>query len=630
MRGIAIDPKRRRRVIVGAIVALLAYPVLGTLALWTGFVEWVIRDEDVKVEISNPSYTIWPGRIHMKFVRIYVNGDTQFILEGHDLLASISVLELVRHRIHVTKLAAHHVRYQMRMQVKKEKGNEKRLAAYPPLEGLPGVNVVHEKTAEKTEKREQSWTVQVDGLHVGVVELWFFEYRYLGEGTLRGGFIVGPHVMAVSTAVQDLGPGELRFGAKQPLAVGLRGQIFCDIPRVDPEQHADASFLELVSARLNLRTDVVTLMNVGAYATDLEVTRGAGPLAFDLYMEKGYLGKKSKLTFETDSVRVKGNGFGVLTDFKLDFDAAAERGLPLGQLDSKLTYVSLAKRDREFTLQIHGHHEEAALDTIRLGAATDLKRARVDMPKIVSTDLDDLGVLFGNDSPLKTQAGEARASVRLDMDGKYWARGPISAEILRAKLNAAGVELSGNTWLKAQARFNPKLKTNMLEDLIIRMRNVSMHVEDEAVDDWWMDLSSKRLTFWNGDVPRAEGSVSIRSKSLEPALEALAQKDVISDIIPILTRLDDFRAQTTFRMQGPVTDVSLASESDIWDVAGRVYSDAKRSLMALVVGGQAVSVGIAKLDDGHLQVRPFAKTDWLNERLAQFPKPTLQMPREKP
>jgi hypothetical protein len=52
--------------------------------------------------------------------------------------------------------------------------------------------------------------------------------------------------------------------------------------------------------------------------------------------------------------------------------------------------------------------------------------------------------------------------------------------------------------------------------------------------------------------------------------------------------------------------------------------------MALVVGGQAVSVGIAKLDDGHLQVRPFAKTDWLNERLAQFPRPTVQMPREKP
>ena len=61
-----------------AIVALLAYPVLGTLASWTGFVEWAIRDEDVKVEISNPAYTIWPGRIHMKFVRIYVNGDTQF------------------------------------------------------------------------------------------------------------------------------------------------------------------------------------------------------------------------------------------------------------------------------------------------------------------------------------------------------------------------------------------------------------------------------------------------------------------------------------------------------------------------------------------------------------------------
>jgi len=104
---------------------------------------------------------------------------------------------------------------------------------------------------------------------------------------------------------------------------------------------------------------------------------------------------------------------------------------------------------------------------------------------------------------------------------------------------------------------------------------------------------------------------------------------VISDLIPFLTRLDDFRAKTTFRTQGNVTDVTIESESDVWDVAGRVYSSPKQSLMALVVGGQAVSVGIAELGDG-LQVRPFAKTDWLNQRLAQFPKPLVQMAAAKP
>lgn len=628
-RAWAAIKRHPRRAITAAVVAILAYPVLGTLALWTGLVEWAIRSEDIRVEIANPAYTIWPGRIHVKEIAIFANGDTQFILRGQNLLADISVVELLKHRVHVTELSSQNVKYHMRVQVKDPKGMEERLAAYPKLDGLPGKNVVSEKVGERTEERDQTWTVVVDGLDVSVVDLWFFEYRYLGDGRLRGGFMVGPGVMQVSTAVQDLGPGELRFGEKEPIARRFQGQINCDIPRVNPEEHADASFLELVNARVNLSMDILSLVNVGAYFDAFDVSKGAGPLKLDLYMVKGFLGPKSKLSYQTDAVRIKGDGFGLQTDWKLDFDAAGEAGLPLGRSDFKSSYVSFAKRDRELTVQIHGHHVEAALDTIRLGSATDLKRAAVRMPQIVSNDLDDLDVLLPDDSTLKIKAGEAKASLSLDMDGKYWARGPLKAEILRTQLSAAGVEISGNTWLSAEARFNPKLKTNMLEDLIVRLRNYSMHTGDEAVDDWWMDLSSKRLTLWNGSPPHAEGSVSVHAKDLEPALEALAEKNVISDIIPLLTSLKDFRAKSTFRTQGKTTDVTLESESNIWDVSGRVYSSAKQNLMALVIGGQAVSVGIAELGDG-LQIRPFAKTDWLNARLAKFPKPLVQMAPSKP
>jgi hypothetical protein len=42
-----------------------------------------------------------------------------------------------------------------------------------------------------------------------------------------------------------------------------------------------------------------------------------------------------------------------------------------------------------------------------------------------------------------------------------------------------------------------------------------------------------------------------------------------------------------------------------------------------------VSVGIADLGGG-LEIRPFAKTDWLNSRLARFPKPLVQLPPKKP
>lgn len=623
--------KRRRRIVVAAIVALFTYPVLGTLALWTGFVEWIARSEDLRLEISNPAFTIIPGRIHMKSVRIFVNGETQFILEGHDLFTSISVLELIRHRIHVTRLAAHHVRYQMRVQVKDTKGIEERVAAYPKLEGLPGENIVSEKQAQQTEEREESWPVTVDGLDISVAELWFFEYRYLGEGRLRGGFTVGPQIMEVRTAVQNLGPGQLRFGEKQVIAENFRGDIECAIPEVNPEAHADASFLELVTARLNLKADVQTLKHVSAYLPPgMTVSKGAGPLAFDLYMEKGYLGKKSRFDFATDAIGLKGNGFGVSTDWKLTFDAAGEPGgFPLGQSDFKSMYVSLAKRDREFTIQSHGQHAEAALDTIQLGRGSDLKRAQLLLPNIVSNDLDDLDVVLGDAPPLSMKGGEAKASVRLDMDKDYWARGPIKAQIIRSKTDVSGVQLGANMWLDAEAKLNPKLKTSSIENLLLRIRNGSMHVDTEAVDDWWMNLSAKRLTYWNTQPPRAEGSVSLRTKNLQPVLEALAEKDMLSDIVPILTRLDDFRAKATFRKTGDVTDTTIESESDVWDAAGRVYTTPKKTLMALVVGGQAVSLGVADLGDG-LSLRPFAKTDWLNEKLKQFPDPPIQMQAAKP
>jgi hypothetical protein len=623
--------KRRRRLVIGSVVALLIYPVLGTLALWTGFVEWVARSEDLRLEIDNPSYTIWPGRIHMKNVKIYMNGDTQFILEGKDLFTSISVLELVRHRIHVTRLAAEDVRYQMRVQVKDTRGQERRLAAYPKLEGLPGANTVRVQVAQKVEEREASWTVEVDGIDVKVSELWFFEYRYLGKGTLRGGFTVGPHLMEVRTAVQDLGPGELRFGEKEPIARQLRGQITCAIPEVDPNAHADASFLEFVSARLNLRADVLTLVNVSAYLpADMQVTKGAGPLSFDLYMEKGFLGKKSQLDFRTDALGVTGDGFGVSTDWKVHFDAAGENGeFPLGRADFKSTYVALGRGKRELTIQSHGHHVEAALDTIRLGGATDLKRAALRMPNVVSKDLGDLDAVFPKGSAISVQGGEAKASVSLDMDHAYWARGPLQARILRSRLAAAGVELGANTWLDAKLELNPKQKVTNVSDLLVRIRNGSMQVEDEAVADWWMNVSAKRLSYRASDPPIAEGAVSVRTKNLEPVLEALAQKDVISDLIPFLTSLDDFRAKTTFRKSGSATDMTIESESDVWDVSGRVYSSPGSTFMALVVGGQAVSMGVADVGDG-LKLRPFAKTAWLNEQLARFPKPLIQMPAAKP
>jgi hypothetical protein len=621
--------QRKRRWLVGLLLALLAYPVLGTLALWTGLAEWLLKSEDLRIEIQNPAYTIWPGRVRMKHVRILANGTTQFILEGQDLLLNVRMLELVQRRVHVTELAAHDAIYQMRVQVKDTKGIEKRVAAYPPLRDLPGAKVIREPTAKQSEETDSDWTVEVEGLNVAVKELWFFEYRYLGKGYLRGGFTVGPNVMEVSTAVQDFGPGDLRFGPDQTVATKLRGQITADIPRLNPKERADASFMELVTARVNLRADVQSLANLGAYAEALEVSHGNGPLALDLYLDRGRLGPKSHLDYETASLRVRAEGFGVDGDYQLKFDASGSaEQLPLLRSSSKSTYVSLARGRRELTVQIHDHQEEARLDTIQLSRSTDLKGASVRMPRIISVDLNDLPVVLPEGAPVEVTSGEARASLNLDMDENYWARGPLSATIEGLALDAAGVQIGGDLKLKAGLRFNPKLKTNFVENLAFTVREMSLRAGERRVREWWMNLDSKRLAFWNTEPPRFQGVLGVRARDLQPVLESLAEKEVISELIPLFTSLTDFRASTSILAEGPVTDVTLASESDVWDIAGRIYKKDQRSQMAVVVGGQAVSLGIASSGDG-LELMPFAKTNWLNERLRQFPKP-LQMRPDKP
>jgi hypothetical protein len=144
-----------------------------------------------------------------------------------------------------------------------------------------------------------------------------------------------------------------------------------------------------------------------------------------------------------------------------------------------------------------------------------------------------------------------------------------------------------------------------------------------------MDVESARFTLWNKTPLAFDGTLGVQARDLDPVLKALAEKDVISDLIPLFTSLNNFRASARIRGAGEMTDVTLASESQIWDAAGRVFKDGKKTQMALVVGGQAVSLGIASKGDG-LELMPFAKTGWLNDHLRDFPKPILEMKPDKP
>jgi hypothetical protein len=259
-----------------------------------------------------------------------------------------------------------------------------------------------------------------------------------------------------------------------------------------------------------------------------------------------------------------------------------------------------------------------------------LRRALIDLPVIETRDLKDLEAALEKGTPLSVQRGTARASLKLEVDEDHVARGPFSLRMDGVKLRLFGVDLGTDARAYTGVLFDLKRKNTTLSDFQFSFADASMHVGDEDVDGWWAILSSERIRA--ADVPPEtyDATLRFRAKDAEPILEALAEKDQLNDLIAKFTSLDDLTLVARVRGRGKILDVTIESmESDVWDAAGRYYSNGKQSRLALVVGGQAVSIGIAS-DGKQTSIVPFAKTDWLNAQLRAFPEPLEQVKAPKP
>jgi hypothetical protein len=624
---------------------LLAYPVLGTLFLWTGAFERVMRSDDLTISIRHPSWTLWPGHIHVAAATVRVNGETQFELQAKNLLLHVNLFSLFHHHLHVTHISADDVRFFLRVQVQSTKNIERRLAAYPPLPDLPGDKSIVESREEKAARDAQksAFIVELDGIDVRVSELWFMEYHFVGPGTLKGGFLVGPNRMRVDTSVQDLGPGELRFGADQVIAKGFGGRVQANIPEVNPMEHADESFLELVTADIAMKGDIVTLQHVGAYLPGMRVEGGAGPFDVHVLMTKGGLSDSSRLSFSTKKVGLRADGFGVDTDWNFDAQVARvvhptterypsdDTVLPRLHSESRVTYVSVANaRGDVFTVQLQKHVEDVVLRSNQLGRMTDLDHARIRFPEIFTNDLHDLAALTSTPPSFHSEAGEAHASLALDVDEHHVARGPFEARFTGLRFAAAGMLLRGQGSVKSRLEADLDAKKTILRNTFIDLNELGMQVGNESMEGWWTRIDVPYFAAFGVPPERIEGSFAVRAKSAEPLLKALAGKGEITPLIPWLTNLNDLRARATFHKIGPTINVMLEPVQNVlFDVAGRYYSKGDDSRMAIVVGGKVVSLGIAK-DSGGLTLAPFAREGWLNEKLARFPKPVQKVHSSEP
>jgi hypothetical protein len=612
---------RRRRWLVWGVLALLAYPVLGTITLASGLLEWVLRSEKLSVELHGFAYTLWPGRVHVPKLRIMLNSSVQLSLEAEQVSMDLVLHELVLKRLHVERVTGSAVRYRMRLRSETERGRPARVAAFPPLPGLPPGK------ATPAGKKKAGWSVIADSLNVSIAELWFFEYRYLGGGSLRGAFEAGPGVLRVTNATQNFLRGELGFGSERRLLERLDGNVVVDIAKLDPKAHGDRSFFRFVSGRVEARGNLLSLANLNAYFDDLDVSGGAGAVQALLVIDRGSFGPVSRLEYQTGAVKVKYGQVTFESDAAAVFEGAGEQGrMPLARVSSQLSRLSVARDERVFTVESHGQHFEGALDSLRLSGGSRFERAELRLPRITSADLRDLGVVLQESWPLEMHGGKLVTSLTLQVDRDWWARGASSVQLTGYGLTVAGISVGGNLTYEAQLELNLGLGVYRLNDSKLQLRETRVRTGSERSDGWWLDASSKHIEVRTDEPASFDAAVALRARDLEPVLEALSERDAISGLIPRLVSLHDFRSKLTLRARSPVLDIVMASESDVWDASGRFFADGERRHLALVVGGEAISLGVAS-HGGETSVMPFAKSGWLDEQLARFPRTPVSVAR---
>lgn len=618
--------------ITAAVVA--AYPVITTLALTSGLVERLISGDDVRVELENPAWTIWPGSLHVKRIGVYVNGDTQVTLSVADARVDVELMELLQRRFHVNRLSANDIRFRLRTRVPESQKTAPYVAAFPPMPELPGdTGIVREPDEKEKEKekndddKKKKWTVRIDGIDARASELWFLQYRYVGQGRVRGGFMKSPERLYVDDSVQELSPGRLSFGEKHVISKNFRGRVRGHIPEIDPSDRGVLGIFEVVDADIQLDGDLVSLEHLGDYVEGLRVTGGAGPLKIRLGMQRGKLSRKTEVAFVTDDIGVFGDGYAIKSDWELAAfvggapDAAGDQDeLPRLRSRAELSTLSWARgKSSPFTLQLHGHEQSAALSSTQIDRQTAVGDYRLRFPNITSSDVDDLDNLLGDERRVESKRGSLRGSLTLTESERGSLQGPARLRFDGVSVRFGGIALAGTGHLAGYLDVDLDARAAALGKLSGELRPVSLHAGDVRVNDWWMRLESPLVSAVGWPPERVTTDLSIVAKNAEPILQALAKKDEVPDVVADLVSLDNLNVDAKFRKHPGVIDIVLDEvQSDVLDLTGRVYVGEKQSRVALVVGGKHVSLGISK-NGGDTELEAQAGAEWLRNKLRSFP-----------
>lgn len=240
--------------------ALAVYLVGANFVLQTRWLrDRVSEGPDRELEYAD-AYSLLPGRVVFRDLRLVAQGHRiQFAIAIDEGSVDINLFALLAKRLQASGLRASGTSFRLRTKVRDALQDARRLSAYPPIPGYPDPPLQTRREPQPVSDDEYDlWEIAVEDVDAELVEVWLHEYRYLGGGSVTGGFELRPaRWFQVYPARLEL-DGALHVG-DVIAARELEGSVECAIAHTDVTGQQQMSVTRSLSARLELEGDGIDL-----------------------------------------------------------------------------------------------------------------------------------------------------------------------------------------------------------------------------------------------------------------------------------------------------------------------------------------------------------------------------------
>ena len=595
-----------RRVLLVLAGLQVAYLLVANLILRSQLIQKAVSDADGFHLELGPAYSLWPGRVHVEDFRLRVEDyNVQFELTLAQADVDIALSELVRKRFHVTKLDATGTRFRMRHKLIVVGDDAERVAAYPPIAGFADPPYyVGVRPPPIPDADYDLWEVRIENVTARADELWVMEYRFAGEATARGSFVVRPaRWVQVSPAELVLERGTLRLGEHR-VAEQVRGRIGCEVPDMHVQASEGLQVFREISSRVELKLSGGQLSFLQAYLARLGSARyaGQGDWHIDARLQKGVVQPGTRLAL-------------LAAPLTIQHDFASLSGDAMVSLTGpSATHSTLTLSVNAPSLQASRARSSAASPSLR-GLRGQLALQAADLTGQLAVGAGQLTVqdvrvpeLAWLDSSTIKLGGKLRAQLELrrGQAGLLSGRAALSAHDARVARGAFAA--SGH--LQAELTLAPSKPENLeLSELELEASQLALRSGNKRSRPVAASLTGSGWRVAAQGSPEARGALRLQLSSTE-ALLPLFVDGALRDVSSAALDLQALSGRADLELTPERLKLTrIEAQSGRLKLRGHVEQRAEPS-GALLLSSGPLNVGVT-LRDGDAQLSPFVADDWL-------------------